>query len=345
VTHHTPIRSSQHFALSRRRLVAIPALAVMGSMALVAMGVISMAAAAQPTINLGSATSYGVLAGTTVTNTGATTVSGNLGVDPGSAVTGFPPGTVINGVKEEADALALQAQAGLTAAFIDAAGRTPATAEPYQIGGQSLVPGIYKDASAMHLTGTVTLNAEGDSSAVFIFQVGSSLITASDATVSLIGGTQPCNVFWQVGSSAVLGTGTHFVGTVMALTSITAATHATVRGRLLARNGEVSLASNTITAPTCHARPAAATTTTTTPTTTTPTTVPTTSSSTIPLGAPQTGFGGAAQSPGNPLMWFAGAVGLAGVAVLAEGARRRHGRGRPALSARTPTRDRPLDSR
>ncbi|WP_231912577.1 ice-binding family protein, partial [Rhodococcus sp. EPR-157] len=157
------------------------------------------ASAAVPTVGLGTAESFAVLAGQTVTNTGPSTISGDLGVSPGTAVVGFPPGSVNNGVIHAADAVALQAQSDLTTAYNDAAGRTPATVASVDLGGQTLAPGIYKADSTLGLTGTVTLDAENDPAAVFIFQVGSSLITAPNSTVAMIRGANPCNVFWQIG--------------------------------------------------------------------------------------------------------------------------------------------------
>jgi hypothetical protein len=211
----------------------------------------SGASAAQAPVNLGTAASFAVLAGTTVTNTNTpTTINGNLGVDPGSAVTGFPPGTV-NGTQHDADPVALQAQSDLTTAYNDAASRTPAASVPADLSGETLVPGVYKNATALGLTGTVTLNAEGNPDAVFIFQAGTTLTTLSGTHVALTGGAQACNVFWQVGSSATLGTNSTFVGNILALQSITVATGATIYGRALARNGAVTLDDNTITAANC----------------------------------------------------------------------------------------------
>ncbi len=188
---------------ARRWFTAVSATAAM--VILVGVAGTPAAWAAQPPVGLGTTTSFAVLAGTTVTNTGPSVISGNLGVSPGTAVTGFPPGKVINGTQHKADAVALQAQSDLTTAYTDAAGRTPATVVSKDLGGQTLAPGVYKAASAMGLTGTVTLDGHSDPNAVFIFQAGSTLITASSSTVKLIGGAQACNVFWQVGSSATLG--------------------------------------------------------------------------------------------------------------------------------------------
>ena len=234
----------------RRPWLARMSLAV-GAGWMIAGGLLTVAASGQPPVGLGTAASFAVLAGTTVTNTGPSTVSGDVGVYPGSSVTGFPPGLVTNGAIHVADGVAQQAQADLTTAYVDAAARTPAAAITSDLGGQTLDPGVYKSTSGIGLTGAVTLNAQGDANAVFIFQASSTLTTASGSSVSLIGGAQACNVFWVVGSSATLGTGSKFAGTLMALTSATVQTGATVAGRVLARNGQVSLDDNTFTQPTC----------------------------------------------------------------------------------------------
>ncbi len=266
--------------MSRARLfmLSAPCVAV-ATMALVAHG--SPASAAQSQIGLGTATSYAVLAGTAITNTGPTVISGDVGVSPGGAVSGFPPGLVNNGVIHAADAPALQAQNDLTTGYNDAAGRGPVVDKTGQdLGGQTLLPGVYNASSSMSLTGTVTLDGLDDPSSVFVFQAGSTLVTASSSTVSLIGAAQPCNVYWQVGSSATLGTNSTLVGTVLALTSISATTGATIQGRLLARNGAVTLDTNTITRPTCSAPVTPTPTPTTTPTATSPTATPTATSPT-----------------------------------------------------------------
>jgi hypothetical protein len=276
-----------HFARARseggrsRRTAVLAPLGVLGvlsvSLALVLAGA-PRANAAQAPVGLGTATSFAVLAGSTVTNTGPSTISGDLGVSPGSAVTGFPPGTVTGGVIHASDAVAAQAQNDLTTAYNDAAGRGPATGESGDLTGQTLTAGVYKSTSSLGLTGTVTLDAQGDPNAVFIFQVASTLITGSGSNVSLTNGAQPCNVFWQVASSATLGTNTTFNGNILALTSITANTGATVAGRLLARNGAVTLDDNTITRPVC--------TTATSTATTSPSTTATPTTSTTPTGTP-----------------------------------------------------------
>jgi Ice-binding-like len=214
----------------------------------------SGASAAQSPVGLGTASAFAVLAGTTVTNTGPSVVTGDLGVSPGTAVTGFPPGTVL-GAQHDADAVALQAQSDLTTAYNDAAGRTPPVSVSGDLVGKTLTPGVYKSTSSLGLTGTVTLNGEGDPGAVFIFQVASTLITGSASHVDLTGGAQACNIFWQVGSSATLGTHSTFAGNVLALTSISVETGTTVDGRVLARNGQVSLDDNTITRANCTIPP------------------------------------------------------------------------------------------
>jgi hypothetical protein len=187
-----------------------------------------------------------------VTNTGATTVHGNLGVAPGSAITGFPPGLVLGGAVHAGDATALLAQNGVTAAYGVLAGDACGFDLTGQdLGGLTLVSGVYCFSSEAQLTGTLILDAQGDPDAVFIFQIGSKLTTASNAAVSITNAGQDCQVFWQVGSSATLGTDTAFAGSILALTSITLATGATVSGRALARNGAVTMDSNQLFPGTC----------------------------------------------------------------------------------------------
>ena len=251
-----------------RICITIPVIAVTLAVA-VFLG--SGASAAPSPVNLGTAGGFAVLGGQTVTNTGPSVITGDLGVSPGSSVTGFPPGVVSPpGTIHMADAVALQAQTDLTVAYNTAAG-LPCTADltGQNLGGLTLTPGVYCFSSSAQLTGTLTLNGLGDPEADFVFQTGSTLTTASASTVLLIGQAQPCRVFHQVGSSATLGTGSQFVGTILALTSITATTGTSVQGRLLARNGAVTLDSNTVTRPVCL------------PAATTSSTAPATTSSTV----------------------------------------------------------------
>jgi type VI secretion system secreted protein VgrG len=205
-------------------------------------------------ILLGTAGNFSVLAGTTVTNTGSTVINGGgVGVSPGSAITGFPPGTIASPYTTHAgDAVAALAQTDLTAAYNQAAALAPTQVLTGQdLGGKTLTAGVYFFSSSAQLTGTLTLDAQGDPNAQFVFQIGSTLTTASNSSVVTINngaGMPGCTVFWQVGSSATLGTGTAFEGHILALTSITLTTGATILdGSALARNGAVTLDTNTIT--------------------------------------------------------------------------------------------------
>jgi hypothetical protein len=231
---------------------------------------VSTALAAGPTtVGLGTAGNFAVLAGTpSIENTGLTVINGNVGIHPAAAVNGFPPG-IINGTIHAADAVANTAKSDLVTAYDDAAGR-PVTANHTALGGLTLVGGVYNAGGAtLDLTGTLTLDGQNDPSSVWIFQATSDLVTASASSVSLVNGAQACNVFWQVTSSAALGSGSTFVGTIMALASITMADDVTVDGRALARNGNVTLINDTITRTTCAATTAPTATPTTTTTTTT----------------------------------------------------------------------------
>ncbi|MEY2441083.1 MAG: hypothetical protein QOJ46_509 [bacterium] len=196
------------------------------------------------------ATSFAVLGGSTVTNTGPTVVNGDLGVSPGGSIVGFPPG-IVNGSVHAVDAVANQAQADLTVAYDDAAGRGPAALLPADIGGLFLTAGVYRRASALGLTGNATFDAQGDPDAVFVVQVGTALTTASNSGVVLVGGAQACNIFWQIGSSATLGTDTAFMGVILSRQSITLNTRASVEGRTLARGGAVTLDTNTVNRGSC----------------------------------------------------------------------------------------------
>jgi hypothetical protein len=193
--------------------------------------------------------SFAVLGGSTVTNTNTPTiVSGNLGVSPGSAVTGFPPGIVVGGTIHAADSVAASAQTELTQLYLNLANQPCNTVLTGQdLGGKTLTPGVYCFSTSAQLTGTLTLDAQGNPNALFIFQIGSTLTTASASSVLLINSASSCGVFWQVGSSATLGTGTALAGSIVALTSITLNTGASLTGRALARNGAVTLDNNHVT--------------------------------------------------------------------------------------------------
>lgn len=197
---------------------------------------------------------FGVLAGSTVTNSGPTVVTGNLGVSPGTAITGFTgiapggPG-VVNGTIHSADAFALQAQNELTTAYNAAAGAASTATVAGDLGGLTLFPGVYTSSSSLGITGTVTLDALGNPNAQFIFQIASALTTATSSNVNLINGAQASNVYWQIGSSATLGTTSTFSGNILALSSISLGTGAVLQGRALARNGAVTLLSNLVNSP------------------------------------------------------------------------------------------------
>ena len=201
---------------------------------------------AQP--GLGSAAAFAVLAGSTVTNTGATTILGSVGVSAGTGITGLPVGQPTGGTVHDNDPVAAQAQSDLTGAYNSLAGMACGTDLTGQdLGGQTLGPGVYCFNTSAPLTGTLTLDGGGDAGAVFVFQIGSTLTAATSAAVSLIGGAQSTNVYWKVGSSATLGTSSMFKGNIVALASITLTTGAALSGRALARAGAVTMDSNAIT--------------------------------------------------------------------------------------------------
>lgn len=260
--------------------------------------IIQPSGAAVTAVDLGTASTFAVLAGTTVTNTGQSAIQGNLGVSPGTAVTGFPPGIVTGGTIHSADEVASQAQDDLTTAYNQAAGTAPTAAVPAFIGaGQTLAPGAYDASSSLEVGGSLTLDGGGDPNAVFIFHAPSTLITDSASSIILTDGAQACNVFWQVGSSATLGTDSAFSGSILALTSISVTTGDTVAGRALARNGAVTLDDDSITAPTCAITP------TPSPSATPPTTVPPPSPTATPTTTttpPPTSSTHPAPSPTSP---------------------------------------------
>jgi hypothetical protein len=218
------------------------------SVSALVIGAWPMAALASTAPGLGTATSFAVLAGTTITNAGPTVVSGWIGAS-GAGIVGFPPGT--SGPQHAGDAVYITAETDLIAAYGAAVQTCTADYSGLNLGGKTLGPGVYCQTTAPTLTGTLTLNGAG----VYIFLIGTTtapttLVTAPSAKVILIGGAQPCQVFWRVTSSATLATSTQFVGTIMANISIQMQTAATLNGRALARIGAVSLDTNQITAPT-----------------------------------------------------------------------------------------------
>jgi LPXTG-motif cell wall-anchored protein len=249
--------------------------------------------AAEDPVDLGTAADFSVLAGSTVTNTGPSTLAQSLGVSPGNTAPGFPPG-LVGDETHLGDADALQAMSDLTTAYGDAEGRTPFTNLPAQLGNTTLIPGVYR-VGAAQLTGQLTLNAQNDPAAVFIFQISSTLVTASNSDVVFINGASPCNVYWQVGSSATLGTNSTLLGNIMALASITLNTGATLEGRALTQTAAVTLDANAITQPLCAAAPTTAPATPPPTAPTTPTTAPATAAPTTTATAAPT-----ATSTDNP---------------------------------------------
>lgn len=201
--------------------------------------------------SLGTAQSFAVLGGSTVTNTGPSVLTGDLGVSPGAAITGFPPGTA-TGITHSADAVALQAQSDVTTQY-NALASAACTADltGQDLGGKTLTPGVYCFSTSAQLTGALTLNAQGNANATFVFKTGSTLTTASASSVAMINGGNPCLVAWQIGSSATIGTTTSFIGNLIALSSITLNTGANIIGRALARTGAVTLDTNNISTAAC----------------------------------------------------------------------------------------------
>lgn len=262
----------------------IPAVAIVAIIAGVVFNTTASSNAAAPVL-LGNASNFAVLAGAGITNTGATTVSGTAGGDMGSsptpAFTGSASVTTTGTKYLAAEAIVGGAKAALDSAYLDAAGRASYGAIAADLGGQTLVGGVYTGATSVGLTGTLILDGANNPDSVWIFQAGSTLTTASSSVVSLINGAQACNVFWQVGSSATIGTGSNFVGHVFAQTAITDDGGSTIKGQLLARDAAVTLNNTTIINDAC------ATVVTPTPTeTATPTATPTETSTPTDTATP-----------------------------------------------------------
>jgi hypothetical protein len=256
---------------------------VVGLLVFVLYPVLSNAEA--PVIRKGATTTYGVLAATTITNTGATTISGtaggDVGLSPGTSYTGSET-VVRSGVDHINDAEASVAQTDLITAYNDLGVPTPTVLGASDLAGQVVTTGTYSTADGTFSnSGTLRLDAQGDPDAVFIFQAASTVITSTDSTMLLVNGAQSCNVYWQVGSSATIGVNSTFVGHVYALTSITANSGATIEGQLLAREAAVTLNGNTITNDACAAAVATTVATTTTVAATTTTTAAPATTTTI----------------------------------------------------------------
>ena len=258
-------------------------------------------AAIVPTVPLASSANYSVLGYTTVTNTGPSVLDNSVGLSPGTDVVGFPPGIVLPpAIIDATTPTAAQAKLDLTTAYLDAAGRPLNATVTSDLTGLTLVGGVYAgpSKSPLSLAGTLVLDGEGDPNSVFIFQTDSTLITGSSSTVSLINGAQECNVFWQVGSSATLGTGSVFAGNILALASVAVTTGVTVHGRALAQTGAVTLDTDVFTSPTCDLTTPVAT---TAPATTAPADTPTTApgGGTVPPGGGTTPPGGTIPRTGS----------------------------------------------
>lgn len=282
--------------ISKTLKFGVPAIAVVAIIAIFVLTGRSASNAVSPVL-LGNSTNFAVLAGSGITNTGATTVSGTAGGDMGSSPTPAFTGDVTvttTGTKYlAAEAIVGGAKAALDTAYLDAAGRPSTSVIAADLGGQTLVGGVYTGASSVGLTGTLILDGANNPDSVWIFQAGSTLTTASSSVVSLINGAQACNVFWQVGSSMTLGTGSNFVGHVFAQTTITDDGGSTVNGQLLARDAAVNLNNTTIINDAC-VTPTPTPTATATPTAT-PTPTPTETAT-----PPSSGGGGGDTSTPTP---------------------------------------------
>lgn len=227
---------SNRFKFRRGRLAALTLVAMFSFAA--------VPVAANAAVNLATVQPFVVLGGSTVTNTGPSVLNGALGVAPGTSLTGFGLPAVVNGAVHVNNGVATQAQADLTTAYNVAAGQPVPPGNELtgtDLGSRTLTAGVYGFTSSAQLTGQLTLDAQGDPSAEFIFKIGSTLTTASASSIILTNGASPCNVYWQVGSSATLDSGTTFVGNLMALEDISLNDAVTVTGRVLARNGQISL--------------------------------------------------------------------------------------------------------
>lgn len=288
---HSPSRSGP----TRRRVALAISIAAASIVAAGLAGATPAHAGIVPTVQLATSGSYSVLAATTVSNTNPSVLGESVGLAPGTAIVGFPPGIVLAPATIEATSpITLTAQNDLTIAYVDAAGRSVEfTQTNPDLVGQTLIPGVYAATAKapLSLSGQLVLDGQNNPNAVFIFQTDSTLITSSGSTIALINGASECNVFWQVGSSATLGSGSTFVGNILALTSITVESAVTVHGRALARTGAVTLDNDTFTQPSCVPTTETVPPTTTPPVTTAPT-VTATPGNTTPPGATTPAPGG-----------------------------------------------------
>lgn len=239
---------SNHFDFTRGRA------ALLGIAVCLLFTAIPVAIANAAPVNLATAQPFVVLSGAGVENTGPSVLNGDLGVSPGTSLVGFGAPATVNGAVHNNDGVAAQAQADLTTAYNVAAGQAISPGNELtgqNLGGLTLTPGAYGFSSSAELTGQLTLDAQGDPNAQFVFVIGTTLVTESASSVILTNGASPCNVYWKVGSSATFGSTTAFEGNVLALESISMNNGVTFLGRALARNGEVTMINDVLTAPQC----------------------------------------------------------------------------------------------
>jgi hypothetical protein len=228
--------------------------ALIGIAVCVVFAAIPVAIANAAPVNLATAQPFVVLSGAGVENTGPSVLNGDLGVSPGTSLVGFGAPATVNGATHNNDGVAAQAQADLTTAYNVAAGQAISPGNELtgqNLGGLTLTPGAYGFSSSAEITGQLTLDAQGDPNAQFVFVIGTTLVTESASSVILTNGASPCNVYWKVGSSATFGSTTAFEGNVLALESISMNNGVTFLGRALARNGEVTMINDVLTAPQC----------------------------------------------------------------------------------------------
>jgi hypothetical protein len=239
------------------RYKKIPILLSLALISAGALSVVTPVSSAATTVSLGSAGSYGVLAGSGISNSGTTTIIGDQGSSPSATYSGFNKVTV-TGATHLGDAAAATAQVDAKSSYKNLGLQSSTQLVVTDLGGQILTPGVYTTSASIGITGNLTLDAKGDPNAIFIFRAGSTLTTSSSSSVSMTNGGSQCNVYWLVGSSATLGVNSTFLGTVLASSNITAGTGATIFGRLLALKGTTVLDNNLITVSTCSQTPGVA---------------------------------------------------------------------------------------
>lgn len=234
----------------RARGIATPIAAVVVTVALALIPSAASAAIGTP-VPLGAASTFAVLAGEGVTNTGATTLGGDVGSFPTTSITGLDTITLVDGVDRSGDAVTTQAQTDLVTAYDAASAQSPDPLGGVELGGLTLEPGVYDTGGVIELNGNLTLDANGDPNAVFVFQSLSTLLAGAASSITFIDGATACNLYWRVPSSATIRAGSQFAGTIIAHTMISFEAGATLQGRALAQTGQVTLINNTISRPVC----------------------------------------------------------------------------------------------